>query len=165
MKIKKIIILYFFTLLFPCQLISQEFNDYIDYDLNGKSGYYMSKRTKSRLRSYYQHHTQPIHGAALDAKHDSFDDNKKSLIKEWEKYSEMNWPRYNEDRVMVNRKAGDRYDAHHIIPQSHNGPNEWWNLFPLTNQKHHQVHSNRTRCSNLFPSSRGNGREDEDYLP
>jgi hypothetical protein len=153
---KRIIFYFFISVFVSFPVFSGDFNQYLDNDLDGKSGYYMSGNTKRRLRSYHLNDSKPIYGAALDSKHDNFDDNKNNLIEKWEKYSEMGWPVYNV--ATNNRNIGDKYDAHHIIPQSHNGPNKWWNLFPLTNAEHHQVHSNGTNCSLLFPGSRGNGR-------
>lgn len=41
---------------------------------------------------------------------------------------------YAEDVVneagIVIRKAGQPYDAHHLVESSFGGPNAWWNLHP-----------------------------------
>jgi len=64
---------------------------------------------------------------------------KEKLIKEWEEKNGREWPRYKED-VYVNgqliRKAGDRYDAHHIHPISFGGKNEASNITPISAEKH-----------------------------
>jgi len=68
-----------------------------------------------------------------------FNANKERLIKEWEEKTGKEWPRYKED-VYVNgnlvRKAGDRYDAHHIHPLSLGGKNESSNITPISAEKH-----------------------------
>lgn len=68
-----------------------------------------------------------------------FNANKERLIKEWEEKNGMECPRYEED-VYVNgkliRKAGDRYDAHHIHPLSLGGKNESNNITPISAEKH-----------------------------
>lgn len=44
------------------------------------------------------------------------------------------WPKYKNDK-------GDvvSYQAHHVIPVDHKGPNEWWNLHPVHPDKHQKV--------------------------
>jgi len=68
-----------------------------------------------------------------------FNANKERLIKEWEEKNGREWPCYKED-VYVNgkliRKAGDRYDAHHIKPLSFGGQNEAGNITPISAEKH-----------------------------
>jgi len=68
-----------------------------------------------------------------------FGDKKDQLIKEWEEKNGKEWPRYKED-VYINgkliRKAGDRYDAHHIHPLSLGGKNESNNITPINAEKH-----------------------------
>jgi hypothetical protein len=68
-----------------------------------------------------------------------FNTNKEQLAKEWEEQNGREWPRYKED-VYVNgkliRRAGDRYDAHHIHPLSFGGKNEATNLTPISAEKH-----------------------------
>jgi len=52
------------------------------------------------------------------------------------------WPRYSEDLVnekgRVLRRAGDPYDAHHVIENVYGGPHEWWNLTPARFPDQHQ---------------------------
>lgn len=68
-----------------------------------------------------------------------FNANKEKLIKEWEVKYGSEWPRYKED-VYVNgklqRRAGDRYDVHHIKPLSFGGKNEASNITPISAEKH-----------------------------
>ena len=50
----------------------------------------------------------------------NFNNNKDRLIKEWEKNTGQIWPKYKQDLMSKNgmtvvRRAGNLYDAHHII--------------------------------------------------
>lgn len=142
-------------------VLATPFRDYLA-ELESRSGYTFSENTKTKLATYYKNNSHPIYGAALDSKHKNFIDNKEILIDDWEQYTGETWPRYTHNTK--NRNYGDRYDAHHIIPQSHNGPNGWRNLIPLTSTQHHQVHKSGSKCSGLFPRSKGD-RENKKYLP
>lgn len=166
---KKQIFSFLFIFLISIQVLAN-FDEYLD-ELDGKNGYFMSDRTKKRLKSYYNSsEKKEIYGVKLDEKHSDFISKKEDLIGnkkywgDWELYAKKgqktHWPTYSKN----NERAGYKYDAHHIIPQSYNGPNEWWNLFPLTNRQHHLIHSNGSVCSDLFPHSKGHGRANEAYL-
>ena len=78
------------------------------------------------------------------------------LIQEWEKNTGNKWPRYVEDVLnesgAVIRKAGDYYDAHHIIEVSVGGPNKWWNLTPAKFPSEHQngIHAAGKLASKIF---------------
>lgn len=71
-----------------------------------------------------------------------FDNAKDRLIDEWEKNTGDKWPVYTEDVLNdageVIRKAGQRFDAHHLIESSFGGPNAWWNLHPAAFPSEHQ---------------------------
>lgn len=80
---------------------------------------------------------------------------KTTVINEWERNTGQTWPRYTEDVVndagKVIRKAGDRYDAHHIIEVSTNGPHEWWNIHPAHKIKEHDlIHAADSVASKIF---------------
>ena len=73
---------------------------------------------------------------------------KDSLIEEWEEKTGKKWPTYQEDVYSSNgsliRRAGDKYDAHHIQPLSMGGKNEAGNITPLHAECHYDrqgVHS------------------------
>ena len=79
---------------------------------------------------------------------DQFDKMKGDLKKEWEEINGRPWPKYEEDVISDNgvliRKAGDDYDAHHIIPLGWGGKNEAGNITPLRAEVHYDrqgVHS------------------------
>jgi len=65
------------------------------------------------------------------------------LIAEWEQELGISWPTYkcenccrpNGHRANSNCKHR-RLEAHHIVPLGYNGPNKWWNIYPLTIKEH-----------------------------
>ncbi len=67
---------------------------------------------------------------------------KNAQIAEWERQTGQAWPRYTQDLVnsegIVLRKAGDPFDAHHVIENIYGGPHEWWNLTPARFPDQHQ---------------------------
>ena len=139
--------------LFSTCALATPFSDYLD-ELAAESGYTMSGHTRERLITYYNNSAHAIYGTDLEEKHSNFTTYKEYYIGEWGKYTGNPWPTYTYSTT--NRNYGDKFDAHHIIPQSYNGPNEWWNLLPLTSHKHHKAHSNSdSMCFQLFPNSRG----------
>lgn len=64
-----------------------------------------------------------------------FNSLKERLYREWEEIHGRSWPTYTEDVVNENgstiRRAGDRYDMHHIQPLCLGGRNEAGNLTPI----------------------------------
>lgn len=86
-----------------------------------------------------------------------FDEKKEQLIKEWEQQNGREWPRYETDVYSENghliRKAGMRYDAHHIKPLCMGGENTAENITPLHAEDHydHQgVHASDSSYSKLM---------------
>lgn len=85
-----------------------------------------------------------------------FNKNKDTLIKEWEEKTGQKWPTYKEDVYSSNgsliRRAGDKYDAHHIQPLSMGGKNEADNITPLHAERHYDrqgVHAPDSAYSKL----------------
>lgn len=82
---------------------------------------------------------------------------KNDLIEQWEQHTGQAWPRYAEDQFSANgtlvRRAGQPYDAHHIIESSYAGPNEWWNMHPARFPNEHQqgIHRAGGPASQIFP--------------
>ena len=82
---------------------------------------------------------------------------KNELIDQWEQHTGQSWPRYAEDQFSANgtlvRRAGQPYDAHHIIESSYAGPNEWWNMHPARFPDQHQqgIHRAGGPASQVFP--------------
>lgn len=82
------------------------------------------------------------------AKREEFNAQKDELIQQWEKENGQEWPTYQEDVYSSNghliRRAGDKYDAHHIQPLSMGGKNEASNITPLHAKCHYDrqgIHS------------------------
>lgn len=77
------------------------------------------------------------------AKREEFNDIKikSDLKKQWEEKNGMEWPKYDHDIYSSNgkliRKAGQDYDAHHILPLSMGGKNEVSNITPLNAEVHY----------------------------
>lgn len=85
-----------------------------------------------------------------------FDNAKDRLIDEWEKNTGDKWPVYAQDVLNdageVIRKAGQRFDAHHLIESSFGGPNAWWNLHPAAFPSEHQagIHAVNSLANLIF---------------
>jgi hypothetical protein len=80
--------------------------------------------------------------AELNAeKRSEFNTNKDRLIKEWEAKTNTEWPTYDKDvynnKGTLIRKAGGRYDAHHIQPLCLGGENRVTNITPLHANDHY----------------------------
>ena len=81
---------------------------------------------------------------------------KDGLIKEWEEQTGQSWPRYTEDVLNeageVIRKAGQPFDAHHLIEVTTSGPHEWWNIHPARFPGEHQngIHAAESLASKIF---------------
>ena len=81
---------------------------------------------------------------------------KNRCILEWEKNTGQKWPRYSEPVCGKNgailRKAGDLYDAHHIIENKYGGDHAWWNITPARFFDEHQagIHAANGPASRLF---------------
>ena len=85
-----------------------------------------------------------------------FNNNKNSLIEKWEKETGQKWPTYDKDIRNKNgkiiRSKGELYDAHHIIENSYNGPDEWWNIHPAKFPNEHQggIHGKGAPSRDIF---------------
>ncbi|MFV0304907.1 MAG: hypothetical protein ACK5IC_05460, partial [Moheibacter sp.] len=85
-----------------------------------------------------------------------FNKKRKELIEKWEKETGQEWPKYEETIYDKNgepyRKAGDKYDAHHIIENNFGGDDKWWNLHPAKSPSEHQggIHGSGSPSRELF---------------
>lgn len=89
-------------------------------------------------------------------KRDEFNQRKDELIQQWEKENEKKWPTYDKDVYSsyghLIRRAGDKYDAHHIQPLGMGGKNEASNITPLHVECHYDrqgVHSTNSPYERL----------------
>jgi hypothetical protein len=87
---------------------------------------------------------------------EEFNRNKAVLIKEWEEKNGKEWPTYKEDVYNENgiriRKAGDKYDAHHVNPLELGGKNTSENITPIHASKHYDsqgIHAPESPYRNL----------------
>lgn len=85
-----------------------------------------------------------------------FDSKKTAILKEWTSKTGQSWPTYLNDVLSESgkllRKAGNNYDAHHIIELSYGGPNVWWNMHPAAYPEEHQggIHRKDGIANELF---------------
>ena len=68
---------------------------------------------------------------------------KSDLRNQWAEQNGQEWPRYEQDvkddKGNLIRRAGDRYDAHHIQPLEMGGENEVGNITPLSAEVHYDA--------------------------
>jgi hypothetical protein len=82
----------------------------------------------------------------------------KGLMSEWEANTGQKWPVYDRDYYPEGRTTGrptralgEPYDAHHIIQNSHGGPNEWWNIHPAHfKDEHSKIHGSGAPARKIF---------------
>ena len=92
---------------------------------------------------------------AKDKHRSEFDGKKDQLRKEWAAKTGQEWPvykknYYNEEGKII-KKQGKPYDGHHIIPVSHGGPNEWWNIHPAHfRDEHPKIHGKGSIFKEIF---------------
>lgn len=87
---------------------------------------------------------------------EEFNDVKDELISQWEETTGNKWPTYDSDVYSESgkllRKAGSRYDAHHIQPLTYGGNNTASNITPLHALQHYDhkgIHATGTPYSLL----------------
>jgi hypothetical protein len=126
-------------------------------DIEFNTGKKIHKSQKEKLKDALRNKNYERLSPREIAKHRAeFNRKKNKLINEWEQNLGENWPRYKEDVIGKNgkvvRKAGDKYDAHHIIENSHGGDNEWWNIHPAKFPNEHQkgIHKADSPARKLF---------------
>lgn len=140
-----------------CAVNPKDFAAYLDQIENVSRKKIPQRQRKILLSHATEYGEEILEGFDLDDKHAEFDSKKRSLIKKWIEKTGMAWPKYDEktectvDGTCLLKKTGWLYDAHHIIPQSYNGPNEWWNLTPLDTRQHNLIHGRSVKFSNRSP--------------
>ena len=110
-------------------------DDYFD-DVKSKSEYPETIDDSIKERDWRR--IEPEENAQ---RREEFGDNKKELIKQWEADNGRSWPTYSEDVYSQNgkliRRAGDKYDAHHVQPLTFDGKNESNNITPIHASSHY----------------------------
>ena len=131
--------------------------DYIR-DIESRTGIKLSKNQVKKLKEALRNKEYTKLNTKETAKHrNEFNKIKNDLINQWEINTGQKWPIYNEDVISSNtgkvvRKAGDKYDAHHIIENSFGGEHEWWNIHPAKFPNEHQsgIHGAGAPANELF---------------
>ncbi|MCB2362540.1 hypothetical protein LGL00_26605, partial [Clostridium estertheticum] len=101
-------------------------------------------------------HNEKLIGQDYKNHRAAFNNQKESLISEWEKKTGQTWPTYENDVLSKNGKAyiksGDKYDAHEIIPNVYDSSLEWWNLHPAARPGQHQggIHGVDSSIKDIF---------------
>lgn len=169
-----IILLSFSTLTYSTDQFSLD--DYFN-QVSLKSKYDISPKHRKILKNYYhENKLSPenfLDKETLKIRRQSFNGKRLSLMKSWIEETGKDWPTYGEDTLCkINgdcywKYCGDFYDAHHIFPLSHKGPNVWQNILPLATDAHTSLHVDPGPCCSIFPKScgsRGMKIETEDYF-
>ncbi|MTP85373.1 hypothetical protein GMB26_12765, partial [Turicibacter sanguinis] len=117
-------------------------NTYID-DLREKSP------CPGTLKSVDINHIEKLSPEVTKKRRSEFNNNRNTLIKEWEKKYDRTWPTYSNDIIGKNgtivRYKGQGLEAHHIKPLSLGGENSGENITPMhynDHNDHRGIHSN-----------------------
>lgn len=132
--------------------INGAFKDYID-DVKSKSEYPETVKIKAdeiQLRDCSKETKE---------KRVEFEKMKRALIKKWEEKYGREFPREQKDVVSedgkILRKAGSRYELHHIVPLSLGGDNSLDNLTPMSYSAHKELHGSGSAYSKLRSAVKG----------
>ena len=79
----------------------------------------------------------------LEKNRKSWKNNKDKLIKEWEQNTGQKWPKHQIGEKVRGRiiTTEQYYEGHHLIQLDHGGPNFWWNIHPMRDTDHIEVHT------------------------
>lgn len=88
-----------------------------------------------------------------------FEKQTRAFIKAWEEKYGREFPKEKKDVVSedgtIIRKAGSRYELHHIIPLSLGGDNSLDNLTPMSYSAHKKLHGDKSAYRNLCKIVKG----------
>ncbi|GHU12147.1 hypothetical protein FACS189449_05230 [Alphaproteobacteria bacterium] len=111
--------------------------------LQSLSEYRLDNSQKHLVTSYYlqnkNRHPNVKHRHKI---RETFNSQKDKLKQEWCAHYSLKWP-IEHYQVTVNNKpeTARAFQAHHIIPINSGGVNKWWNLSPISDGNHHELHS------------------------
>jgi hypothetical protein len=141
----------------PQELVREYFSD-----LKANSEY--PETVKDNINSFDLKKISPEENSEM---RQQFNQEKAELIKEWENNTGKLWPTYSENVYSENgiliRKAGDRFDAHHITPLELGGKNSADNITPIHAEKHYDsqgVHSPDSPYRSLVNAVKGEQKND-----
>lgn len=135
--------------------LRKNINAYLE-ELENITSRKMSCHQKESIKSYvYANEVYKIDITEHNKKRREFHQNCKNIRQEWERQTEQEWPKYQEDVYVSGklwRMRGENYDAHHIIELSFSGPNVWYNIFPAASPFEHPnaIHSSTSVCTAIF---------------
>ena len=140
-------------------ILKKRLNEYLD-DIEYYTGREVSQLQKRFVKEYLNdNEIKKIDRESEEYRESRAEFNRvrKNLISEWEKKTGQEWPTYDKNIIVngkVARRVGNRYDAHHLIEVSWNGPHEWWNLHPAAFPNEHQdgIHEDGSVASQIFGS-------------
>ena len=113
-------------------------------DIEQQTGLAVHPSQRAELAAHLRTHSHTrLTTEAGEAHRRLFSVTKDDVIAIWEKNTGQAWPRYTQQVVSqrtgkVLRKAGDPFDAHHIIENIYEGPHTWWNIHPARFPGAHQ---------------------------
>lgn len=132
--------------------VNSAFKDYID-DVKSKSEYPETVKIKAdeiQLRDCSKETKE---------KRVEFERVKRARIKEWEEKYGREFPKEQKDVVSkdgtILKKAGSRYELHHIVPLSLGGDNSLDNLTPMSYSAHKELHGAGSAYSKLRSAVKG----------
>lgn len=132
--------------------VNSAFKDYID-DVKSKSEYPETVKIKAdeiQLRDCSKETKE---------KRVEFERVKRARIKEWEEKYGREFPKEQKDVVSkdgtILKKAGSRYELHHIVPLSLGGDNSLDNLTPMSYSAHKALHGAGSAYSKLRSAVKG----------
>lgn len=132
--------------------VNGAFKDYID-DVKSKSEYPETVKIKAdeiQLRDCSKETKE---------KRVEFEKVKRARIKEWEEKYGREFPKEQKDVVSkdgtILKKAGSRYELHHIVPLSLGGDNSLDNLTPMSYSAHKELHGAGSAYSKLRSAVKG----------
>jgi hypothetical protein len=127
-------------------------------DVEGRSDVGVGPRQRRLLKEALQERMfEKLDPAAYKVHEKNYRLQRDHLIAEWERETGQRWPRHS--KFMLNTEgdlhhlAGSRHQAHHLIPQQFGGPQQWWNLHPLSAENHQGgVHGKSAPLTQLLKS-------------
>ena len=132
--------------------VNSAFKDYID-DVKSKSEYPETVKIKAdeiQLRDCSKETKE---------KRVEFEGVKRARIKEWEEKYGREFPKEQKDVVSedgtILKKAGSRYELHHIVPLKLGGDNSLDNLTPMSYSAHKALHGAGSAYSKLRSAVKG----------
>jgi hypothetical protein len=94
------------------------------------------------IRYYLQNQNRCPHLSHRQKIRAEFNSRKRQLKQEWRIHYAQKWPTEAQRiRFKSNSKAVIDFQAHHIIPINAGGINYWWNISPMSDRNHQELHA------------------------